>query len=81
MALCQGFFVFYQNALTLTVAAKNMNFKLHLLEFLGRFQPHGMAGALATLTDQPNIFCYLPPKTFLLCRCWRTCTLKEQVDP
>lgn len=56
MALCQRFFVFSQNVLTLIVAAKNVNFKLYLLEFLERFQPHLMAGVLVTLTDQSNVF-------------------------
>lgn len=80
MVLCHRLFVSSQNVLTLTVAARKVNCKLYLLEFLERVQPHLTAGVLVTLADQSNISCHLLTH-FSSATAGQTLALREQVDP
>lgn len=80
MVLCRRLFVSSQNVVTLTVAARKVNCKLYLLEFLERVQLHLTPGVLVTLTDQSNIPCHLLTH-FSSATAGQTLALREQVDP
>lgn len=61
------------------MAAREVNCKLSLLEFLERVQLHLMAGVLVTLTDQSNVSCHLLTH-FCSATAGQTLALREQVD-